>query len=296
MPTLSERRGIVLAGGSGTRLYPATLALSKQLLPVYDKPMIYYPLSTLMLAGIRHILLISTPHDLPLFQRLLGDGSAFGIELEYAEQPRPEGLAQAFLIGKQFLQQKPACLVLGDNLFYGHGLPELMYAADQRTDGATVFGYRVSDPQRYGVMERDARGRVVSLEEKPLNPRSNYAVVGLYFYDAAVTEMAESLRPSVRGELEITDLNNLYLQQGKLYAEMMGRGFAWLDTGTHDSLVEASNFIQAIELRQGLKVACLEEIALEMGYITPEQLLERAEAMGKTGYGHYLRGLIKENA
>lgn len=287
-------KGIVLAGGSGTRLYPVTQAVSKQLLPIYDKPMIYYPLGTLMLAGLRDILLISTPYDLPLFQRLLGDGSRYGINIEYAEQPKPEGLAQAFHIGKEYLGGGPACLVLGDNIFYGHGLPDQLCAAAKIADGATIFGYHVKDPERYGVVEFDSAGRAVSLEEKPGQPKSNYAVVGLYFYDNRITDIAAAIRPSPRGEYEITDVNKVYLEQGNLRVDLLGRGIAWLDTGTHESLLQASNFVEAIEQRQGQKIACLEEIAFECGYITAEDVLTQAARLGKTEYAQYLNRLVTE--
>jgi glucose-1-phosphate thymidylyltransferase len=284
-------KGIVLAGGSGTRLHPITLGVSKQLLPVYDKPMIYYPISVLMLAGIKDILVISTPVDLPQYQNLLGDGSQFGVRFSYAEQPSPDGLAQAFIIGEEFIGDDPVCLILGDNIFHGQHFSDQLRGAAERPSGATVFGYWVKDPERFGVIDFDSEGRALSIEEKPAKPKSHYAVTGLYFYDNDVIKIAKAVKPSPRGELEITDVNNAYLQRGDLHVERFGRGFAWLDTGTHDSLLEASTYVQTIEHRQGLKVACLEEIAYENGWIDRDYLLERAKYFGKTGYGQYLYSL-----
>jgi glucose-1-phosphate thymidylyltransferase len=287
-------KGIILAGGSGTRLYPITRGISKQLLPVYDKPMIYYPLSTLMLAGVRDVMIISTPYDLPLYERLLGDGSDFGIRLRYAEQARPEGLAQAFLIAKDFIAGGPACLVLGDNLFYGNGLKESLQRAAAQREGATIFAYWVKDPERYGVVDFDHAGKALSIEEKPVAPRSHYAVVGLYFYDSRITSIAEAVKPSARGELEITDVNRAYLEDGSLRVERLRRGMAWLDTGTHSSLLQAGNFIETIEQRQGLKVGCLEEIGYELGYLDREQLMQRGEALRSSEYGEYLLRIARE--
>ena len=288
-----NRRGIILAGGSGTRLYPMTQVISKQMLPVYDKPMIYYPMSVLMLAGVRDILVISTPHDLPLFRSLLGDGSQWGLSMTYAEQPHPEGLAQAFIIGADFLDGGPACLILGDNIFYGHGLLEALKSARDQDAGATIFGYRVRDPERYGVIEFDDQGNVLSVEEKPKKPKSHYAAVGLYFYDADITEIAAKVRPSPRGELEITDVNAEYLRRGKLRAELLGRGIAWLDTGTPESMIQAGTFVQTVQERQGLMIACPEEIAFGKGWIGAEQVLRLAEPLKKNHYGQYLTGLVR---
>ena len=289
---MTKRKGIILAGGSGTRLYPLTQAISKQLLPVYDKPMIYYPLSVLMLAGIREVLVINTPHEQALFKALLGNGSQWGMDIRYAAQPSPDGLAQAYLIGRDFVAGQPSCLVLGDNIFYGHGFTDMLRRADARSEGATVFGYWVNDPERYGVAEFDAQGRVIGIEEKPANPRSNYAVTGLYFYDGHASDYAAELRPSPRGELAITDLNRRYLEAGALHLEPLGRGHAWLDTGTHQSLLEASNFIETIEARQGLRVCCPEEIAFGNGWIDAAQVEKLAAPLAKNGYGQYLLSLV----
>ena len=294
--TQKNRKGIILAGGSGTRLYPITMGTSKQLLPIYDKPMIYYPLSVLMLAGIKDILVISTPEDLPNFEKLLGDGKEIGVKLSYKVQPSPDGLAQAFILGEEFIGNDDVCLILGDNIYYGQGFSEKLKRASEQQVGATVFGYYVNDPERFGVVEFDNSGKALSIEEKPEKPKSNYAVTGLYFYDNRVVEIAKNIKPSHRGELEITDVNNVYLQQGGLNVELLGRGFAWLDTGTHDSLIEASQFVQTIEHRQGLKVACLEEIAFNNGWITVDELKERGEFFKKTGYGQYLLKLYQEKS
>lgn len=294
--TAHTTKGIILAGGSGSRLHPITLGVSKQLLPIYDKPMIYYPLSVLMLAGIREVLIISTPDDVPNFKKLLGDGSQFGLELSYAEQPTPDGLAQAFIIGADFIGENNVCLILGDNIFYGYGFSGMLQQAVQKRSGATIFGYHVTDPERFGVVEFSASGQALSIEEKPAHAKSNYAVTGLYFYDNDVLEIAKQVQPSARGELEITDINNAYLKRGDLQVAVLGRGFAWLDTGTHDSLMEAGHYVQTIEARQGLKVACLEEIAYRQGWLTLQQLRTSGKALNKTGYGQYLLQLANEKA
>lgn len=289
---MNKRKGIILAGGSGSRLHPITMGISKQLLPIYDKPMIYYPLSVLMLTGIQDILIISTPEDLPNFKKLLGDGRQFGIKLEYAEQPSPDGLAQAFIIGEKFIGDSNVCLVLGDNIFYGYGFSSILKEASIQSSGATIFGYHVKDPERFGVVEFDKNFKAISIEEKPISPKSNYAVTGLYFYDNSVIDIAKSVKPSERGELEITDINNTYLRHGKLNVAKLGRGFAWLDTGTHDSLMEAGKFVQTIEARQGLKIACLEEIAFNNGWLSENEIMDQANKLSKTGYGQYLFDLL----